>query len=203
MPQFPYDLPSFNVLDCDSFFPNKLMYFIHMPTKVAFLADTGSVVDIVTQEILIKHFPEYDAQKIPYRIPFRGIGGKAQITHFVFLPLGRHRNIPFCTGPGMPMNIIGLHWLETVNDLLDIETLYANSRSLRKEPRERGTQLQNPLTLMNISAHIIPPLDMKNDFVDGFPTPEAVTTPTFTHPEEITAVDAGLITQLGALVVQN
>ena len=133
MPQFPSSFSFYSDLDPDSYFPDALLYLHHKDTGVLFLADTGSVVNIIRDEVLSKYYPEADKSKIPYRIPLKGIGGSTLITHFTFIKFSNDIVIPFCTGLSIPIECIGLHWIERTLSSISIEPKMMNPRVLENK----------------------------------------------------------------------
>ena len=148
MPQFPSTFPLFSSIDCDSYFPDVLLYLCHNDTGTMFLADTGSVVNIIKMSVLSKYYPEADKIKIPYDVPLKGIGGQASITHFTFISFSKEVAVPFCTGLQIPINCIGLHWIEQALAAENIITHALNPRVF-----ERGSHSR-------INASVLPDIDV-------------------------------------------
>ena len=64
-------------------FSGKLCYFTHTPTGVTFLADTGSVPNLIKLKILKKFWPRALADKIAFSLPTQGVGGNKTLSSFV------------------------------------------------------------------------------------------------------------------------
>ena len=82
------------------------MFLIHKPINVSFLADTGSMVNIITAKTLRGSFPECDVVEEIF-MNLSGLGGSTSITHVVWVPLGGLKPVPFFTRPKLSADIIG------------------------------------------------------------------------------------------------
>ena len=92
-----------------------------------FLADTGSVPNLITEKTAIEKFPEQWRERQKIQIPVQGIGGQTALTSLLHLTWDEV-SIPFCTGPHVPLNIIGLDWIQRVADLPHIYAQLNNPR---------------------------------------------------------------------------
>ena len=95
------------------------MFLLHKPTNVSFLADTGSMVNIITAKTLRGSFPECDVVE-EFFMTLSGIGGSTPITHVVCVPLGGPKPVPFFTGPKSLADIIGYTCIEEVSSSRDV-----------------------------------------------------------------------------------
>ena len=91
-------------------------------TKTYFLAVTGSAVNIIREQELEQNYPEAFANRTPIKQPLKGIGGEIYVTALTYLPFARRHGsnelgrMSFCTGPEVPLNIIGNEWLAECDD---------------------------------------------------------------------------------------
>ena len=102
-------------------FPGDLYYLRDPTTNVYFLVDTGIAVNVIRQEELEQNYPEAFASRIPIKQPLQGVGGLIYVDAMTTLPFSRHcdgttREMPFCTGPDVPLNVIGNEWLPECNE---------------------------------------------------------------------------------------
>ena len=91
-------------------FSGKLCFLTYIPTHITFLADTGSVPNLIRHEDAQAHWPAEYSQPLPLDIPVKGIGGNQVLNSMVSLPFGQ-RKIPFCMGESLSYNIIGIGYL--------------------------------------------------------------------------------------------
>ena len=97
-------------------FPGDLCYLIHEPTQTHFLADIGSAVDVIREDVLEERFPKAFATRQPIKQPLHGIGGEIYVTSLTYLPFAQESTrengrMPFCLGSDVPLYIIGNEWL--------------------------------------------------------------------------------------------
>ena len=119
VPRTPENFIVYSFFNYEKVFPSQLMFLLHKPTNVSFLADTGSMVNIITARTLRGSFPECDVVE-EFFMTLSGIGGSTPITHVVWVPLGGPEPVPFFTGPKLPADIISYTYIEKVSSSPDV-----------------------------------------------------------------------------------
>ena len=92
------------------------MFFSDEQTGAKFLADTGSVPNLLRSKIAQQNYPIAWANRIPYRVKLSGIGGN-QTSSFLIRIEREGLKIPFIVSNNVPLNIVGMSWIERVAEL--------------------------------------------------------------------------------------
>ena len=124
-------------------FSGKLCYFTHTPTGVTFLADTGSVPN------LIKFCPRALADKTTIFLPIQGVGGKKTLSSFVYISFC-DVVVPFCVSEDVPFNIVGIDWIPVIANLPNFVVSY-----------QRPSEVSTALTVLHGMDLITPPFSSK------------------------------------------
>ena len=104
-------------------FSGKLSYFTHTPTGVTFLADTGSVPNLIKLKTLKKFWPRALADKTTISLPIQGVGGRKTLSSFVYI-LFCDVVVPFCVSEDVPFNIVGIDWIPVIANLPNFVVSY-------------------------------------------------------------------------------
>ena len=130
-------------------FSGKLCYFTHTPTGVTFLADTGSVPNLIKLKTLKKFWPRALADKTSISLPIQGVGGKKTLSSFVYISFC-DVVVPFCVSEDVPFNIIGIDWIPVIANLPNFVVSY-----------QRSSEVSTALTVQHGMDLITPPFFSK------------------------------------------
>ena len=108
------EINSFSVESESPLFERKLMFFRDLHTNVLFLADTGSVPNLMTTKVAKKFYPDAWTNRLPYKVKLSGVGGSRQ-SSFLIRISREDSFIPFIVGEDVPLNIIGFSWIQKVS----------------------------------------------------------------------------------------
>ena len=97
-------------------FSGKLCYFTHTPIGVTFLADTGSVSNLIKLKTIKKYWPRALADKIAISLPIQGVAGNKTLSSFVYISFC-DVVVPFCVSEDVPFNIFGIDWIPVTANL--------------------------------------------------------------------------------------
>nr|XP_039272285.1 uncharacterized protein LOC120346589 [Styela clava] len=120
-----FDQESSNFSDI---FGDKLMYLVDQNTGAAYLADTGSIPNLMTIETAKRAYPQSWATRKNLNMKLRGIGGTSEVDSLITINI-EGTQIPFATGKGVPLNIVGFAWIERVMALKSVTTELENPSS--------------------------------------------------------------------------
>ena len=126
-------------------FSGKLCYFTHTPTGVTFLADTGSVPNLIKLKTLKKFWLRAFANKTTISLPIQGVGGKKTLSSFVYISFC-DVVVPFCVSEDVPFNIIGIDWIPVIANLPNFVVSY-----------QRPSEVSTALTVLHGMDLITPP----------------------------------------------
>ena len=130
-------------------FSGKLCYFTHTPTGVTFLADTGSVPNLIKLKTLKKFWPRALADKTTISLPIEGVGGKKTLPSFVYISFC-DVVVPFCVSEDVPFNIVGIDWIPVIANLPNFVVSY-----------QRPSEVSTALTVLHGMDLITPPFSSK------------------------------------------
>ena len=88
-------------------FSGRLCFFTHKRTGVVFLADTGSVPNLIKRETVASYWPSSYQNRTPIQMPIKGVGGGQTLDAICYVTFSNQK-IPFCMGKYMTFNIIGI-----------------------------------------------------------------------------------------------
>lgn len=100
----------------EQMFGGDLLFFHDTNTGCHFLADSGSIPNLLTIKSAQKHYPEAWKAKRNLDATLQGVGGKTNLEYLMKIQIEK-TTIPFATGSGVPINIVGLAWIDTVRSL--------------------------------------------------------------------------------------
>ena len=129
-------------------FSGKLCYFTHTPTGVTFLADTGSVPNVIKLKTLKKFWPRAFADKTTISLPIQGVGGKKTLSSFVYISFC-DVVVPFCVSEDVPFNIVGIDWIPVIANLPNFVVSY-----------QRPSEVATALTVLHGMDLITPPFSL-------------------------------------------
>ena len=130
-------------------FSGKLCYFTHTPIGVTFLADTGSVPNLIKLKTIKKYWPRALADKIAISLPIQGVGGNKALSSFVYISFC-NVVVPFCVSEDVPFNIIGIDWIPVIANLPNFIVFY-----------QLPSEVSTALTVLYEMDLITPPFSSK------------------------------------------
>ena len=99
-------------------FSGRLCFFTHRRTGVVFLADTGSVPNLIKRETVASYWPSSYQNRTPFQMPIKGVGGGQTLDAICYVTFSNQK-IPFCMGKYMTFNIIGIDYIPFILNLYD------------------------------------------------------------------------------------
>ena len=130
-------------------FSGKLCYFTHTPTGVTFLANTGSVPNLIKLKTLKKFWPCALADKTAISLPIQGVSGKKTLSSFIYISFC-DVVVPFCVSEDVPFSIIGIDWIPVIANLPNFVVSY-----------QRPSEVSTALTVLHGMDLITPPFSSK------------------------------------------
>ena len=97
------------------------MFLKDTKTGTVFLADSGSVANLMNMETAQRHYPEEWEKRRPLEGNLTGVGGESRVDSLVIISR-ENEMIPFAVGKKIPLNIIGFQWIGKLQQLESIET---------------------------------------------------------------------------------
>ena len=126
-----------------------MLFYTHIPTEVTFLADTGSVPNLIKLKTLKKFWPHALADKTTISLPIQGVGGKKTLSSFVYVSFC-DVVVPFCVSEDVSFNIIGIDWIPMIANLPKFIVSY-----------QRPSEVSTALTVLYGMDLITPPFSLK------------------------------------------
>ena len=137
---------SYSMDDYNSLYRKELMFIVHKKTGIDYLADTGSIPNLMRLSTLQTHYPLAGERRQTLNSNVYGIGGKQQLTYWTTIRMGK-KDIPFATGPNIETNILGFTWYPVAMAQEETDTVLLTFRearlSMATESREPSLCLEN------------------------------------------------------------
>ena len=129
---------------------------------VTFLADTGSLPNLINIRTLQTFWPRSYKDKQNIHLPVHRVGGNRILTYFTYININEVL-IPFCAGNNLPFNIIGIDWIPVVSSLHEFVISYHRPASVSTSLTVlQGQDLINPPPQMLIIGPCVSPgVDME------------------------------------------